>query len=178
VPATKIEAFVVDQIKRIGADPALCDETFRQVQAQVAAERRTLKAEAKRIEREHMTGSHELDRLTSSVTRATAAAADALMAKLAETQERVTTLNRSQRQIVERMEALAGQDVDPEAVGRVLAQFTDLWDVLLTPERERIVRLLIERVDYDGAACELSFTFSRLGIETLVANVTSASRTS
>jgi len=30
VPAAKIEAFIVDQIRRIGADPALCAETFRQ----------------------------------------------------------------------------------------------------------------------------------------------------
>ncbi|MCP4005526.1 MAG: recombinase family protein, partial [bacterium] len=35
VNADKVEAFVVDQIRRIGADPALQDETFRQAVAQV-----------------------------------------------------------------------------------------------------------------------------------------------
>jgi site-specific DNA recombinase len=174
VPAAKIEAFVVEQIKRIGSDPALCDETFRQVQAQVANERRGLKAEAKRIDRELTTVRSEVARLTATVTVATGAAADALMAKLTETQERLTTLERRQREVADRQTAVVNQDVDPEAVGRALAQFTDLWEVLLTPERERVVRLLIERVDYAGASGELKIVFSALGIATLVTDDSSA----
>ena len=37
LPADKIEALVVDQIRRVGADPELQSETFRQVLAEVAA---------------------------------------------------------------------------------------------------------------------------------------------
>jgi len=156
-----------------GADPSLCDETFRQDQAQVASERRGLKAEAKRIEREIATTRADVGRLTSTLTMANGPAADALMAKLTESQERLTTLESRQREIEQRVAALVNQDVDPADVGRALAQFTDIWEVLLTPERERIVRLLIERVDYDGPSNELRFTFSPLGVATLVANVSS-----
>jgi site-specific DNA recombinase len=173
VPAQKIEAFVVEQIKRIGSDPALCDETFRQVQAQVAADRRGLKAEAKRVERELATIRGDLDRLTTAVTRATGAAADALMAKLAETQDRMTTLERRRREVADRLAAVAAQDVEPEEVRQALAQFTDVWDVLLTPERERIVRLLFDHIEYNGPSNELRFTLSPLGVATLVTNVTS-----
>ena len=74
--ASKIEEFVVEQIKRIGSDAALCDETFRQVQDQVAAERRALKAETKRVERELATLRAGGRRLTSTMTMATGAAAD------------------------------------------------------------------------------------------------------
>ena len=45
VHADQVEPFVVDQIRRIGADPALQDETFRQAVAQVKAQRRGLKLE-------------------------------------------------------------------------------------------------------------------------------------
>ena len=169
VPAMKIEEFVVEQTKRIGADPALCEETFRQVQAHVANERRGLKAEAKRLEREVAAARGELGRLTTGVTRASGAAADALMAKLAETQERFTTLERRQRVVTERQVALAAQDVDPDAVRRALARFTDLWEVLLSPERERVVRLLIDRVDYNGATGQLKITFSATGATVFVA---------
>jgi hypothetical protein len=117
VSAIEIEAFVVEQIKKIGADPILCDATFRQIQTQVAAERRGLKAEAKRIDREVATVRTELDHLTATACRAAGAAADALMAKLAETQERLTTLERRQREIADRQMALDGQDVDPAVVG-------------------------------------------------------------
>ena len=178
VPANEIETFVVDQIKKIGSHPALCDETFRQVQAQVATERRGLKAEGKRIDRELATVRGELDRLTTAVARATGAAADALIAKLAETQERLTTLERRQREVTERLVALDGQDVDPVAVGRALAQFTEIWDVLLSPERERIVRLLIDRIDYAGASGELKITFSATGASLLAADLPSAESSS
>jgi len=173
VPAAKIESFVVEQIKRIGSDPALCDETFREVQAQVAIERRSLKAEAKRRNRELVTTRAELDRLTSAVARATGAAADALMAKLAEAQERLTTLERRQREVAERQATLVAHDVDPVAVRHTLAQFTEIWDVLLTPERERVVRLLTERVDYHGANGELKITFSATGAKLLTTEVVS-----
>jgi len=172
VPAIKIEEFVVEQIQKIGADPALCDETFRHVQAQVEKERRGLNAEAKRIGRELAVVRSELDRVTIAVGRATGAAADALMAKLAETQERLTSMECRQREVADRREALAGQDVEPEAVRRALVRFTDIWDVLLSPERERIVRLLIDRIDYDGPTGQLTFTFSPLGVATLAADLT------
>jgi hypothetical protein len=63
-------------------------------------------------------------------------------------------------------------------VRRALAQFTDLWDVLLSPERERVVRLLIDSVDYHGANGELKITFSATGVRHLVADVASAESTS
>jgi site-specific DNA recombinase len=172
VPAATIEAFIVEQIKRIGADPALCDQTFRQVQAQSSAERRILKAESKRVDRELASVRAEVGRQTSTVTMANGPAADALMAKLEETQERLTTLESRKREIEQRVAALAAHDVDPEAVGRALAQFSDVWDVLLTPERERVVRLLIERIDYDAPRGELKFTFSATGATLLAAEMT------
>ncbi len=173
VPAAKLEEFVVEQIQRIGADPALCNETFRQVQTHVASEKRGLKMEGKRVDRDLTAARGELDRLTTAVAKADGPAADALMAKLAETQERVTTMERRQREVADRRAALAEQEVDPVAVGRALAQFTDIWDVLLTPERERVVRLLIDRVDYDGANGELKISFSATGAKLLAAEIAS-----
>jgi hypothetical protein len=100
------------------------------------------------------------------------------MGKLAETQERLTTLERRQREVADRLQALVAQDVDPVAVGRALAQFTENWDVLLSPERERVVRLLIDRIDYSGASGELKITFSAMGAKLLAADLASADSTS
>jgi hypothetical protein len=73
------------------------------------------------------------------------------MAKLTESQERLTNLERRQREVAERLAALDGHDVDPAAV----------------------VRLLIERVDYTGASGELKMTFSGTGAKLLTAELTS-----
>lgn len=168
VSAIEIEALVVDQIKRIGADQALCEETFRQVQAQAANERRALKSEAKRIERELATARAELDQLTTALARATGSAADVVIAKLSEAQKRIVVLERRQREIGDQQTSLAAQDVDSEAVARAVAQFTEVWDVLLTPERERLVQLLIERIDYDGTNSTVTFGLSAAGARVLV----------
>jgi site-specific DNA recombinase len=174
VPALKVEAFVVEQIKKIGTDASLREETFRQVQAQVAADRRGLKTEIKRIDRDASAARADVAGLTSAVTRASGPAADALLAKLAEQQERLTTLERRSREIAERLVALDAQDIDPDAVGRALVQFTDLWEVLVSHERERIVRLLIEQVSYNGATGTLQLTFSPTGLPLLAADLASA----
>jgi hypothetical protein len=174
VSAIKIEEFVVEQIRRIGSDAELCEETFRQVQAHVATERRAMKAEAKRVDRELGATRAEVGRLTSTLTMATGSATDALMAKLAESQERLVALERRHREVAGEQVTLDGQDIDPNAVGKALAQFTDIWDVLRTPERERVIRLLIERIDFAGPGQEVRITFSATGARLLVADVAPA----
>jgi hypothetical protein len=52
-----------------------------------------------------------------------------------------------------------------------------VWDVLLAPERERVVRLLLERIDYAGSTGELTFTFSATGARLLAADVATAEST-
>jgi hypothetical protein len=95
------------------------------------------------------------------------------MAKLGETKERLTTLGRRQREIADKQAALANQDLEPEAVRHTVAQFTDIWDVLLKRERERIVRLLFKHVDYDGSSGQLKLTFSATGAAVLAADAVS-----
>ena len=52
IQADRIEAFVVDQIRHIGANPDLQEQTFQQAIAQQKAEVRGLKAESKRLKRD------------------------------------------------------------------------------------------------------------------------------
>jgi site-specific DNA recombinase len=42
-----------------------------------------------------------------------------------------------------------------------------VWDRLTTPEQARIVQLLVERIDYDGAAGMVSITFRQAGVRML-----------
>ncbi|HEX8912204.1 MAG TPA: hypothetical protein VF796_07575, partial [Humisphaera sp.] len=61
-----------------------------------------------------------------------------------------------------------------QAVGRAeveaaLASFDPAWDQLSPKDRARAVRLLVERVAYDGAAGTVAVTFRPCGIRTLAA---------
>ncbi len=171
VPAAAVENVVVDRIRAIGKDPDLCRETFRQALAQVVAQRRGLKAEAKRLAGEVGKARDEVDRLVGVVSEASNGAREALLAALEKAQQRLNTLDSRAEEIRRHEEVLKGCQVDELEVARTLAAFDPIWEVLHTPEKERILRLLIETVAYDGRSEELAITFHPTGIAVLAAEV-------
>jgi len=163
VNADRVEAFVVDQIRRIGADPTLQQATFERAVAQVKAQRRGLRAEAKRLERDLVTTRADVERLVGGVTRVTGPACDAIAGELARVQERVATLEARQREVEVEIAALAAQDIDREAVAQALQDWDEIWSVLLVGERERILRLLIDRIDYGGGELTVAWRLAGFG---------------
>jgi site-specific DNA recombinase len=169
VQADRVEQFVVDRIRCIGQDPALQRETFEAALAQVAAERRGLKAEAKRGERDLAIARRDVERLVGTLSRSTGPAADALHGELVAAQERIGTLEARLAEVRDREATLAAQQIDEADLARALEAFTPIWDVLLTPEKERVLNLLIERVSYDGRDGNLTIRFRLDGIASLAA---------
>jgi site-specific DNA recombinase len=166
VPAAKIEDVVVAQVARIGADPELRRQTFQSALAQVAADRRGLKAEARRLERDLAAARTELDGLVRALATAEGSAATALQEAVAAAQERVAGLQARVAEVREREAALACQVIDEADLGRALEEFTGLWEVLATPERERVIRLVLERVTY-RAEGETEIKFALPGLAEL-----------
>ncbi|MBZ5637436.1 MAG: recombinase family protein [Acidobacteriia bacterium] len=173
VQADRVEQFVVDRIRCIGQDPALQRETFEAALAQVAAERRGLKAETKRSERDLAASRRDVERLVGALSRSTGAAADAVHAELVAAQERVGVLESRVAEVRGRETTLAAQQINETDLARALEAFTPIWDVLLTPEKERVLNLLIEKVSYDGESGKLDIAFKLAGIATLAAEVAS-----
>ncbi len=173
IQADRVEQFVVDRIRCIGRDPALREQTFQAALAQVAAERRGVKAEAKRLERDQGVVRRDVERLVATLARTTGPGADAVNAEIGTAQERVGVLEARLAEIGTREAALAGQQIDEADLARALEAFDPVWDVLLTPERERVLNLLIERVAYDGGTGKLDIAFRLAGIATLAAEVAS-----
>ena len=92
----------------------------------------------------------------------------ALLDRLANGQDRLGALERRLSEIQEQQGNLEATQIDDQELGRILERFDPIWGVLLTPEKERILRLLIERIDYDRATGMLSFAFRLPGIATLI----------
>ena len=55
-------------------------------------------------------------------------------------------------------------------VDSALEAFTPLWETLSPREQARVLQLLIQRVDYDGANGKVAVTFHANGIRTLGQN--------
>ncbi len=171
ISANRIEAFVVDQIRRIGSDPELQQATFDQAVSQVKARRRGLKLEQQRLRTELGAAQADVQRLVETVSRVTGPAAEAVAAELNAAQERATAAERRLAEIKAEFATLDPQALDRDELARALEAFDPIWDVLLTPERERVLQLLIERVSYDGSAQELAISWRLSGFGELAAEV-------
>jgi site-specific DNA recombinase len=157
VPAAEIERFVLEQIKRIATDPSILTEAMRQAKAQSQHAMEELQAEECSIRRELTRYSAQLGRL-AAVEQA---------GKLADIHDRVRAAEQRAAAVGERIAALGGDAVDEEELRAALSTFDPVWDALSPREQARVFRLLVERVDYDGAQGTVSVTFRPNGIKTL-----------
>ncbi|MEQ9380130.1 MAG: recombinase family protein [Pirellulales bacterium] len=165
IPAGEIERFVVDQIKCIGRDPALIHEIVTEAQSQGQSQVATLETEHRGLERELTRWNHEIQKLLEQIvpgegnTPATA--------RLADLQERIRDAERRATEIREQVIALNRNIVDQDEVTKAMAEFDPVWDSLTPREQTRVVQLLVERVDYDGAKGKVAIAFHPSGIKTL-----------
>ena len=172
ISADKVEAFVVDQIRRIGADPELQHETFQQAVAQLKAEGRGLRAEAKRLKRDLAKAKKDMARLVDALSRSTGATRDAVSQELEKLQQLVEKLNARMVKIQSLQADLKAQTVDEIDLARTLEEFDPVWDVLLTPEKERVLKLLINRIEYHGVTQDLRIAWRLAGFAELANEVT------
>ena len=139
--------------------------------AQIKASRRGLKRERKSLGRDLATLKEDVARLVDAVSRVTGSAAEAIAAELEEKQQRVQTLEARLSEIDDELAALKNQDVDRDDLARSLEEFTPIWEALLIPERERVLRLLVERIDYDGAAGTMAIQWRLAGFGKLAEEI-------
>jgi len=160
-------SFLLDQVRRVGSDPALQAETFRQVLAEVAAKRRGVKAEAKRLTKQIASAEKTVAKLVHTLADATGDARSAVNSELEKAQEQHRSLETRLAEVRAQEANLAAQDIDEADVARALEEFDAIWEVLLTPEKERVLQLLIQRVSYNRETEELRIDLSPAGIATL-----------
>src|SRR6516164_10817743 len=67
----------------------------------------------------------------------------------------------------EQMCALRQRRLDADEVALALSQFGPVWDSLAPREQARLVQLLIEKVEYDGANGRVVIAFYPAGIKAL-----------
>jgi site-specific DNA recombinase len=159
VPAGEIERHVVEQIKNIGKDPTVLAETLRQVQNLKKKNLAELQAEERGIQRELARHNEELRKLAANP------ASEAKVSYLADIQERLRAAEQRATQKREEIQALERDLVDEREVEAALAAFDQLWKTLSPRDQARIIRLLVERVDYDGKEGTVAVTFRENGIK-------------
>ena len=146
--AGRIEAAVIERIKVIGKDPGLVAETLVQVRHVQKTRTPVLVAERRRLER-------EIARLRDR---------DGEEVHVAKIEARLT-------EIAEELSTLQTAAVDKRDLARALSLFDPVWDVLFPREQERIINLLIERIEFDAVRETVAVTFRPTGIRALAEEI-------
>ena len=157
VPASEIEEFVVEQIKRIGRDPTLIEGTLRQVRSQLDKELADLQAEERSVTREGGRLQWALKKL--------AEAQDA--GRTGELRNHIEKAEQKATRVREKIAALQAERIDDAEVTAALASFTPVWEQLSANERARMIQLLVQSIEYDGSEGSVSITFHPSGIKAL-----------
>ena len=161
LPAGEIEQFVVDQIRHIGQDPNLVRETFGQARRHVAERITELGAELATIHRQRQRDEAELKRLAGDIE------GDSALARLADLQERLQLAGERSSAVTAELDELKADQINEADVAKALAEFDTVWQVLAPREQSRVLHLLIEGIDHDGATGDVTLTFRLTGITSL-----------
>ena len=83
----------------------------------------------------------------------------------------MTTLESRRSEIKNELVTLDVQAVDRADLARALEAFDPIWNVLLTPEKERVLQLLIEQINFDGGAGKLEIQWRLAGFGQLAEEI-------
>ena len=162
LPAHEIERFVLEQIRCIGRDPTVIRETIRQARLQSTDRIDQLTDERRRLESDLAKHHRAIQRLVGPDR------SDGDSAKLAELQSRMQALEQRLSEVRDEVIGLQRELIDEADVTAALGQFDAVWQALKVAEQNRLIRPLIERVDYSGEAGTIVATFQPSGIRTLL----------
>jgi site-specific DNA recombinase len=165
IPAAQVEQFVVEQVKCVGRDPGLLREVLAQAREQDAQRTAGLEAEQRGLEKDLACWHGEIKQLSGQLRPGEAN--DPLIARLADLQERVGLCAGRVKKVREQIHAVRHRLLDEEEAALALSVFDPVWGALTPREQARVIGLLVERVDYDGAKGQVSITFHPTGIKTL-----------
>jgi site-specific DNA recombinase len=165
ISAAQIEEFVISQIKCIGQDQALIREVLAQAHQQDAARTSELEVEQRSLEKDLTRWHAELRKLSGQLRPGDDNGL--LISRLADLQERIGLVEGRMRKVREQIQTVQQQLLDEEETALALSVFDPVWEALTPREQTRVIGLLVERVDYDGATGRIAITFHPTGIKAL-----------
>ena len=90
-------------------------------------------------------------------------------ARLADLRERIAMGKRRLKDIAEELASLDTAAIDEAEATEALASFDAVWQALTAHEQGKLLRVLVQRIDYDGGQGKVAIVFHQTGIGELAA---------
>jgi site-specific DNA recombinase len=159
IPAGQIERIVVEQVSKVGQDPKRLQKILTEASKQRRMRLTALESERRRLERERQN-------LTENLPPKTGASDDGKQSVSGwETIQQ--NIGHLERRLAEtREEALAFQQpaLEVEQVAQALLALEQRFDELPVIHQSRLMQLMVQRVDYDGAQGKLALRLDPAGL--------------
>jgi site-specific DNA recombinase len=128
----------------------------------MAANRAAAESELSAVER-------EMARLQADLARvARDAATDAHAAsRLADLHEKVRACEERAASLNQKLAEASAGEITKADVDAALGEFDGVWSSLTPKEQARLMRMLVQRVDYDATKGSVSITFHPLGLRSI-----------
>lgn len=86
---------------------------------------------------------------------------------IAELQKQIGAAEQRLSQIQDQRIKLERGMIGDDEVRQALSAFSPVWETLTPKEQERLIGLVVERIDYDGGSGKIVVTFHETGIKSL-----------
>jgi len=162
LPARAIEDYVVERLREATADGTLAIDVTTNVKARVSQRRKDLATERQKLPPEVASLSAEAGRTVETMAGMTGTARRLIDDRLQQLGEQ---LSRCEARLAAAERELANLDaIEVEAtwVAQCLADFGKVWNVLSPENRGRLLRAVIERVEVDEPANQVSVLITDL----------------
>jgi hypothetical protein len=156
LPAQAAEAFVVERLHAAAADKAHIAEIQEHMRARFAAEKQALSAQRTALPARIGKLSADTQALATTVARVSGRAQKVAEEKLHAT---AASLERAQAELRDAEGGLAALKVavaEAEWVRDSLSDFASLWELMTPPNRQRLVAAIVDRVDVNEAAGQIT----------------------
>lgn len=162
VSGPAIEDFVVQRLREAIADSDLAGDLVASVAARVESRRRDLMVEHRRLPGEIASLSAQARRLVEKIGDLADGAQRLLDGRLNEIGAQLQRLERRLADVERELTALAATEVQAGWISQCLRDFQAVWDVLVSENRCRLLRAVVERVDYESSSGEVRVTLADL----------------
>ena len=165
LPAAAIESYVIERLREAVADGDLAQEVTAAVKLRVAARRKDLLVERKKLPVEFAKLSSDGKRLVETMADLKETARLLVERRLQEIGEQLARLETRLSEVERESVSLDAVEVEAGWVGQVLADFASVWDVLTPENRGRLLRAVVQSVEVDEPANKVTVAMADLGAE-------------
>ncbi|MCB9833789.1 MAG: recombinase family protein [Planctomycetes bacterium] len=165
-PARELETFVVARIRDVGKDPGVVGAAIAAAQAEVMRRKPELEAEARRARTEIRRLEDERRGLLDALATA-GGGQGAIGQRIGELGDQIERLDAREQELRDDILGMERNVIDEEGVRAALAEFDRVWAQLVPKEQIKVLRLLVERIEFDGGKGEVEISYRPGGMRLL-----------